>query len=73
MPSEKPNGKGEKEVVAKGDESVEQTFEQMSAFSRVDVDISESPSVDLTQRFSQNEGLGSLPGTCANCDDEWRL
>lgn len=76
MPSEKPNAKGEKEVIAKGDESVEQTYsmrKRMSAFPRVDADISESPNVDLTQRFPQNEGLGSLPGTCANCDDEWRV
>lgn len=72
---DKRNARGENEVGAKGDESGEQTYsmrKRMSAFPRVDADFSETPSVDLTHRFPSNEGLGSLPGTSANCDDEWR-
>lgn len=86
MPVDKHYAKVEKEVGVKGDEAGEQTYamrKRMSAFPRVDTDISETANIALPNHFPQNEGPSSLPGkgrhpdsvfqtkypssVCANC------
>lgn len=71
MPADKHYAKAEKEAGAKPDESGEHTYsmrKRMSAFPRVEADISETPSVALPNHFLQNEGPSLLPGTSGHPD-----
>lgn len=58
-------GKADKELGVKADEASEQTFsmrKRMSAFPRVDTEMTETPNLGLPNHFTQNEGSSSLAG-----------
>jgi hypothetical protein len=63
---DKRYGKADKELGVKADEASEQTFsmrKRMSAFPRMDTEMTETPSLALPNPFPQNEGPSSLAGT----------